>query len=657
MPLLIPSPEKKANLQKINALLRRHKDSEDAAALAEACSVILKDAEFLPTVAANTSLPKKYETAADLLKLVWAYLYFFLSKRDYVAAAMILWDEETFNSEPRCMQLIWGTLFTSRMIAIIGGSANGKTYGPSAFLILEWLLDPEWTRIQIASASEDHLRKNLFADIARLHDGACLPLPGSVDSDGISLNKKTAQGIFTIVLPGGPNAKAKIKGAHTKPRPLHPIFKRRSRVFMLIDEGQEVPQNIFQDIPNRFATAQKGDVDHIKFIVCANPKEPASAFGKACRPPGGFEAIPLTQDTWKSEEGWDVVSLNAMKHENVVQRKTVFPGFVSYEGVQLLLNGRCHGDDQHPDMFTLVYGRFPPQGSMANIIQRSWVTASEGDWIFDTSTESGAGFDPAYTGDSPELSTFRTGRAIGWIGYDGQRHNLAEPRMALQIDSVGPIPRGDTQDMTDEVSARLKQLNVKPERYGQDKTGNGIGTHDLIRRQWTTKVGTGGLPENAAAPIVGVGFGESPTEIKIAEEDTETPKEMFGIMADELWYGGAKLFECDCIRIGRGVPSEAIEQLVSRLGSSKIGKGRKRSVESKDSYKSRTGKGSPDKADSLLISLFVGRITTPGLIPKAKDTVSEKPIQGPRFNEPEVQESAVAMTGWGETMQLETMVD
>ncbi len=654
MPLLIPTQEKKASLQKIHSLLRKHKDNEDVKALAEACQLMLADAAFLPTVAENTSLPKSYETPADLLKLAWAYLYFFLSQRDYVAAAMILWDEETFSPGPQCVQDVWEALKGHRMIGIIGGGGCGKTYSPSAYLILEWILDPEWTRVQIASASEDHLKKNLYSDIVRLHEGAVLALPGVPDADGISLNKKTGMGIFTLVLPGGPMAKGKIKGAHTKPRPYHPIFKRRSRVFMIIDEAQEVAQNVFIEIPNRFSTAMKGDVDHIKFIVCANPKDQFSQFGKALRPAGGYQTIPLSQRTWHSEEGWFVVSINAMDHENVRQQRQVYGGFVTYEGVQNWIK-RCHGDDQHPDMYTFVYGRFPPQGTLSSIIQKSHVTASERDWIFDTHTESAAGFDPAYTGDRPALATARTGRAIAWIGYDGQRHELATPRMALQLDAVGQIPRGDTQDMTDEVCSRLKQLNVRPERYGQDTTGNGIGTHDLIRRQWTKKVGTGGLPDDAAAPITGINYATGATEIKIAEEDTETPKEMFETVASELWYAAAKLFECDCIGIGRGVPSEAIEELVSRRGSSS--KGRKRAVESKDSYKGRTGKSSPDFADCALICIHVARITTPGLVPKAKDTVTEPIQRGPLFKEPEVQESAAQISGWGETLEIESMRD
>lgn len=657
MPLIIPDPTIKAVLRRINKLLLDYKENETFKSLAEAVELILLDANFKATIPANKSLPKNYDTPGDLMKLAWAYLYHFLSLRDYVSASMILWDKETFDFEPGCVQLIWGALFRERMIAIIGGSAQGKTYSPSAYMVMEWLLDPEWTRIQIASASEDHLKKNLFADVVRLHEGAALPLPGNVDSDGIAINKKNAQGIFTLVLPGGPNAKAKIKGAHTKPRPMHPIFKRRSRVFMIVDEGQEVPQNIFQDIPNRFATARDGDVEHIKFVVCANPKEPFSAFGKACRPPGGFQSIPMEQDTWKSDEGWYVVSLNAMKHENVIQRKIVFPGFVSYEGVQVLLKGRCHGDDQHPDMYTLVYGRFPPQGSLSSIIHRSHLSASEGDWVFDSNTENAAGFDVAYTGDLPALTTGRTGRAIAWIGYDGVRHELETPRMAVQIDVTGEIPRGDTQDMSDEICSRLRQLNVRPERYGHDKTGNGIGTHDIIRRQWQRKVGTGGLPEDAAAPICGVNYAESPTEVKIADEDTETPKEMFGIIADELWYAGAKLFECDCVRIGRGVPISTLDELGSRLGSSQRGKGRKRSVESKTAYKARTGKGSPDKADSLLLMLHVARLSTTGLIPKAKDTKATPLPRGPMFKSDEIQEESSNITGWGDFKLVESMED
>jgi hypothetical protein len=43
------------------------------------------------------------------------------------------------------------------------------------------------------------------------------------------------------------------------------------------------------------------------------------------------------------------------------------------------------------------------------------------------------------------------------------------------------------------------------------------------------------------AKIHGIEYGASPTEIKIVDEDTATPKEQFNIMATELWFAAALL--------------------------------------------------------------------------------------------------------------------
>ena len=498
-----------------------------------------------------------------------------------------------------------------------------NTYGPSAWLLLDWLLDPEWTRIQVASNSEDHLKKNLYADIIRLHSEAALPLPGLIDSESISLDKKRGMGIFVITLPGGPNSKGKIKGAHTKPRPPHPLFGRRSRIRMLIDEAQEVPANIFHEIPNRFSTARKNDNEHIKFIVCANPKDIFSEFGKAMKPADGWDRLPMAQRRWVSEEDWAVLSLNAMDHENVKQKKIVYKGFVTWEGVQLWLK-RCHMDDQHPDMYTYVYGRFPPAGRLTAIISQEHLIRSEGEWLFDSSTENFASFDPAFTGDLPAMACGRTGRAVAYRRMNGDRVELDSPRMCIQIDTVAIIPKvDDTQIMADEVMSRLRQLSVKPQHFAIDRSGVGKGVHDVVRRQWKMKVGFTDQLEEGVAPIYGVNYSESGTEVKVAEEDTEIPKDLYDGIKSELWYAGSRLIEYDVVRFGRGVDAKTFEELSSRKGSSKVGKGRKQCVEGKPEYKKRTGAGSPDRADATLLLIQVCRMATSNLIPKAKDTEVE----------------------------------
>ena len=63
-------------------------------------------------------------------------------------------------------------------------------------------------------------------------------------------------------------------------------------------------------------------------------------------------------------------------------------------------------------------------------------------------------------------------------------------------------------------------------------------------------------------------------------------------------------------------------------------------------------------ADCVNLLFHVARITTTGLVPKAKDTVVEAPKRnGPLFKEPDITESAVNLAGWGDHQSLELMQD
>ncbi len=532
-----------------------------------------------------------------------------------------------------------------------------NTYSTCAYFFLEWLTDPLWTRVQVASNSKDHLEKNAWADLVRLHSGASMDMPGKPDTVSISLEKKRSQGIFSLILPGGPESKGKLKGAHTKPRPEHPKFGRRSRVFCLIDEAQETAQNIFGEIPNRFSTVDGDDVEHIKFALTANPKSMFSEFGACAKPKvGGWDGITRADETWESEAGWTVVSLDAMKHENVVQRRKVFPGFVSWDGVQARL-ARCHGNWEDPEMWSYVFGKFPPLGLAQTVIKQNWLTAAEREWIFDSQTVGKFGGDPAFTGDRPTAATGRVGRAIGWIDYNGDRHTLAEPAMKIQVDAVAVVNRGDSQDLGDQYMERASALNIEPGSFGMDMTGAGRGTHDIVRRQWNAKVKP--LQDGSeVANIIGIEYGSSPTTVKVADEDTATPKEMYNIIASELWFGAAKLFEFDVIGIGKGVDVSVFAELAARHGGMEVGLGKKLRVESKIDFKKRTGMKSPDLADATLIMIHVARITTPGLIPRAKDTTA--PREEPRsqvwggFNQSLAGANIHGMAGAGQLADMTT---
>lgn len=514
-----------------------------------------------------------------------------------------------------------------------------NTYNASTWCLLDWLLDPEWTRIEVASNSEDHVKKNLYGDIVRLHSSASIPLPGKVDTMSISLDKKTGQGIFLLIIPGGPKPRGKAKGAKCKARPPHPLFGRWSRIRFIFDEAQEITPNIFDEIPNIFASigqqADGGeDVEHIKVFMAANPKDEWSRYGKNCRPPGGWDNHDDALETWRSETGWFVIRLNAMKSENVLARREVYPRLISWHGVQKIIEDA--GSDQDPIVYVQVYAKFPPQGLQTTIVKPEWLRRAQREWIFVGQTRALLGGDPAFTGDSPAVAAGRVGRAIAYLTYDGVRVDLDEPRWAIQVDVTGSLPRGDTQDLVDGYLERAKELRVEPEGFGIDRTGSGQGVYDIARRQWKEKVGP--LPDgDALADVLGVHYSENASEVKVADEDTKTPLELYDRVASELWYAFAKLMEFDCIGLGKGVELQTFAELGARRGGMKVGKRKKLSVEGKDAYKARTALASPDRADAVTLLAHAGRMTTPNLIPKAKDTkADEGQVQRDPFGDMEV---------------------
>lgn len=655
MPLILQSPARVKFLRKINDLLLAYKENEEFGVLIEAVSEMVKQEDFAKALAANPAFKGGFETETDLKKVAWAFLYHHLGMRDYVSAALILWGPDTFTPEPRFVQLIWEGLFNHSKINVMGCASGGKTFSSSAWALLDWLLDPEWTRVEVASNSEKHVKMNLYAGLVQLHSCAALELPGQLDANSLSLNKKTGHGIFVLVIPGGPRARGKARGAKRKTRPHHPLFGNKSRIRFIFDEAQEIAPNIFDDIANMTASMNGAGHEHVKIFMAANPKDEFSRYGQNCKPVGGWEKIDDDTETWRSTTGWHTIRLNAMKSENVISGREIYKGLITREGVQGLIES-AGGNDQDPIVYSQVYAKFSPQGLMSTIIKPEHIRRAEGEWIFSGSTTALFSNDPAFTGDSPAIASGRVGLAVGWMDYDGNRHDLKEPAVKIQVDVTGSLVRGDTQDMADENLSRCAALRVEPYGFAIDRTGVGQGVFDICCRQWEQKVGP--LPHGEkTAGIIGVHFAEAASETKIADEDTKTPKDLYDNVATELWLAAGKLFEYDVIRLGKGVEKMTFEELAGRRGGMKVGIGRKLSIESKKTYKARTGRLSPDRADTVTLLIFAARQCTTGLIPRAKDTKSEAPPPRDPWGNFTLTQEAMPMRGYQGHTVLEGMQD
>jgi hypothetical protein len=165
---------------------------------------------------------------------------------------------------------------------------------------------------------------------------------------------------------------------------------------------------------------------------------------------------------------------------------------------------------------------------------------------------------------------------------------MVRPKYGLQVDSVFPLPKGDTVAMYEAIVKMSQTLKVKPEHVCVDRTGNGAGVHDLLRNQWSLSV-------------QGVNYTENATERKIMTEDLKTPLEEYYRVVSELWFAMKIWAEFKYLLIH---PSVDVSKIFPQLKERRFrpNTNAKTKVESKLDLISR-GHSSPDEAES--ISLLV----------------------------------------------------
>jgi hypothetical protein len=166
----------------------------------------------------------------------------------------------------------------------------------------------------------------------------------------------------------------------------------------------------------------------------------------------------------------------------------------------------------------------------------------------------------------------------------------------VQIDSIFPLPKGDTTRLVAAIIEVAKGAKVNGAYLGVDRTGNGAGVHDILVRTF-----------NSATK--GINPSTSPTEKRILEEDQKIPSDEYANLLSELWFAVRKYVEYGFILFAPNVPRDPLfNELTGRrflLSTMKT------KVESKKEYKSR-GNRSPDRADALTILLHAVRLNLAG---------------------------------------------
>ena len=584
--------------------------------LIDGCAELLHDnkkRDAARLVADFSKFPtSKLTNSAVEVQLLQGLLYWCLNNSHYADAATLLWTPNQFTPKPRCTQLVWNSIDEHVGSMLMGASSMSKSFGGGVYFFLDWLRDPEFTTVKVVGPSENHLQDNLFSHLIELHRSASIPLPGIIGDLFMGLNLRSRRGsISGVVIPLGKRAAGRLQGTKRFPRAKpHPTFGPLSRLRVLLDEVEHIPQGIWSDIDNLVSNTE--ELHGLKIVGAFNPKDPTGPCGIRCEPPGGWNSFKIEEDElWVSKRGWSVVRLDAERSENVVAGKVVFPGLQSAEGLAALVSSS--GGVTAPNYYTFGRAAFPPLGASFSVFPGGTIAKLKGKPIwYEAPMRCGAADIALEGGDNPVFASGEYGLASGLIKPatvdfpQGERvmfkneKGHSQLRPMVYCDQLFSLQTGDTMSVSRQIVDLAKKLDIKPEWFIMDRTGNGAGVHDVVMETWS-----GG--------VRGLNYSETATERKILIEDSKTPKESYYRAVSELWFAAEKWTRAGSALLNPEILSEKLlGQLSGRLYQAM---GLLDKVESKRDYKSRNNP-SPDEADAWTLLIHVVRLAsgaTPGV--------------------------------------------
>lgn len=572
--------------------------------------------------------PSDLENPDRARPVVQTYLHYLLNNNGMEEAAGLLWSPTQFNPNPRSTQDVWKLFDEADMGLIMGAASMSKSFSMGVRLLLEWIRDPKWTTIKVLGPSAEHLEANLFSHLVSLHQSSKIPMAGEIGSLFIGFDRRDQiSSIRGVIIPIGKMKKAgRLQGVKRKPRSEeHAILGPLSRLFIFVDEIENVPGGLWSDIDNVLANIDP-DFHSLKLFGAYNPTNQHDEVAQRAEPEFGWGSFdPDVHFRWRSMRGWEVLRLDGEKSENVLQGKVIYPGLQTRAGLEAI--ARNAGGRQAGGYFSMGRGAYPPQGSELTIIPQIMVERARAEAIWLSAPQPTGGCDVALEGRDvcsytlgecgqatglkyPPTADYPQGRTVMFKDAKGQPLT----RWMVQLKQQFPLPSAATPEMKDNVINTTKRAGIRPDYFAIDRTGVGTGVADFVKAEWSTQ-------------IYDINYSQSPSKgLRIMLEDAKTCDEDFQQICSQLWFMMRAYFEFGYLVIH---PSVDMSLLMPQLTNRRFRMvGRHRKVESKRDYCSRGDWISPGEADSLSLMLFAawrGSGVTPSM--SGKSSGSDNPAE------------------------------
>lgn len=563
---------------------------------------------------------KTLPDAAVCEKQVRGLFFRLLREKKHLLAAALNWPSHVFDARPHFTRRAFEALTKKGQLKtkFFGATSSSKTYAALAWHYLEFCRDPMYTQVLLIAINEEHLKKNAFAQVKTLHELSAFKVAG-VKSSTLYLgypNRVGVSGFSALLVPQSSVGTGRLRGYKPKARSKKDDeFGPQSRVFILVDETQDVSDGLFDDYGSVESSATEWD--NVKIVECGNPTTLQCRFVRDSEPEGGWKPDEQLDGLkeWTLADGTLVVRFDAADCENVQERRLVYPGLQTWETYSKNL---AKGSDSFE---YLVNSRgFPPTRADSLIaIPPALLTEQRGEPDFVNAPMKILSVDLAYHGEDETIATLaRWGMARGvrramrggevemFIDpLSGEKMNrlvcVIDQQFALGSDS-DPIRKAR------EITKLCRLHGVRSGNVVMDCSGpGGAGVAECMALRHDGKTTDESIQ---FGEVVRMTWNTAATEIPFTNCSPTPAREVCKLLVTELWIATREWLLTGSLWFGPAVEErELFQQLSTRRMDYEEGK---RRIESKGRYKTR-GNPSPDRADSMVMVPHFLRLTQPEL--------------------------------------------
>lgn len=470
-----------------------------------------------------------------------------------------IWNEWT--------ELMLRAFCENREVSLAGPGASWKTTCMALYAIMCWLSSPLDTRIIITSTTLDGLRARIWKEIVHFYRITGQPFGNSINHPHPqiqSIKGDIGTGIFGIAVEAGDAEKAieNIKGRHAP------------NTYVFIDEMTGVSAAIV----DAGANLEKG-TKRFQMIGSANPVSYFDQHGLFSEPVDGWESVTVESEKWRTKRGGICIHLDGLKAPNVLARKKKYPGMISEEDVEI---SKQRDHENSPKFWTYVRGFWAPEGITKTVLTQSIIerfkAREQPVWVDEPQLL--AALDPAYEGGDRKILGFAKVGRIDDNGTIKTALSFTEVlSLKLDVTKKEPIHYQLARQTREECKARA----VKPSHFGMDSTGEGGGTSNILKREWSSE-------------FLEVEFGGRASDRPVSDINPRKGWEEYVNRVSELWYQVRTAVERGQIR---GMTIEMAREFCERNYEMR---GNLIIVESKSKMKARIGH-SPDVADMAAVMI------------------------------------------------------